>query len=392
MVMSLGVIFIVGLVFSGIFKKLKLPSLVGMLITGMIVGPNVLDLMDQGFLENSDELRKIALTIILLRAGLAIDVNVLRKIGKNVIILSIVPAFFEMIIVSVVAMVIFNFDFVNALLLGTVIAAVSPAVVVPFMLRLMENKKTQHRSIPQLIMASASLEDVFVIILFFSALNLSVSQEFNFIIVISLIISIVLGLLGGIILGVVTTIIFRRFEVVDSAKAITLLAISFLFLTLEGYMDGVIKFSGLIAIMTLGVTTLTLNKKDALIVGSKFKEIWVAAEIVLFVLVGGALDIDYAIKGIGYSLIVIAIGLLFRFIGIYVSLYKSKYTWNEKKFIMISFIPKATVQAAIGPVALTMGLASGNVILSVSVTAILITAPLGSYLMSLNQNKILEEI
>ncbi len=388
MLMSLGIIFICGLIFAGIFKKLGLPSLVGMLITGIILGPSAFNLIDQSFLDISDGLRKIALVVILLRAGLALDFITLKKIGNNAFKLSIIPALFEMIAVTVGAVYLLDFDIYNAILLATVVSAVSPAVVVPYMLNMIE-KSSKHSELAKTIMTSASLEDVLVIVLFFSSLTLATTTQVSITVLFSLVISIILGIMGGLISGVVLSQAFKRFEIVDSAKAITMLAISFLFLTLESKLTGVIQFSGLIAIMVLGVTLNSFNKTTSIIIGAKFKEIWVAAEIVLFVLVGAKLDLSSALSGLGVSLIIITLGLGFRFIGVYLSLLKSKYNISQKLFVMISFIPKATVQAAIGPIALSVGLLSGNQILSIAVIAIIVTAPLGSVLMLKMENVLL---
>ncbi len=388
MLTSLGIIFIFGLIFAGVFKKLGLPSLVGMLITGIILGPSAFDLIDESFLEISDGLRKIALVVILLRAGLALDFTTLKQIGNNAFKLSIIPAMFEMVIVSACAYYFLDFNIYNSILLGTVVSAVSPAVVVPYMLNMIEKSK-KRSVIAKTIMMSASLEDVLVIVLFFSSLTLATTSQISPTAFLSLFISIILGIGVGFICGYILSSVFKRFLIVDSAKAITLLAISLLFLSLEDSLTNVVQFSGLIAIMVLGITLNSFNKSTSNIIGAKFKEIWVAAEIVLFVLVGAKLDVNYALNGIGVAILIITLGLLFRFVGVYLSLLTSKYSIKEKLFVMISFIPKATVQAAIGPIALSYGLASGNKILSIAVIAILITAPLGSVLMLKMENVLL---
>lgn len=391
MIMSLGIIFICGLLLAGIFKRLGLPSLVGMLIAGIVLGPYALNLIDESILAISDDLRKIALIIILFRAGLGIDISVLKKIGKNVLFLSFVPAILESAIISVLSMWLFDFDFPNALLLGVVISAVSPAVIVPYMLSLKSQNRGSYKSIPELVIASASLEDVLVIVLFFSVLGFVTTNSISFMPFASLVVSLVLGVLCGVISAFVCNLLFKTFKIKTSAKAILLLSLCFLFVTLETKLTGVVKFSGLIASMVLGISLNSLNMDVSKKVSKKFKDMWVANEIILFVLVGAKIDVSYALNGIWVASLIIVVGLIFRFIGIYASLFSSKLNKYEKLFVMISFIPKATVQAAIGPIALSVGLSSGKTILTVAVIAILITAPLGAFLMMKLENILLKE-
>ncbi len=391
MIMSLGIIFICGLLLAGIFKRLGLPSLVGMLIAGIVLGPYALNLIDASILAISDDLRKIALIIILFRAGLGIDISVLKKIGKNVLFLSFVPAILESAIISVLSMWLFDFDFPNALLLGVVISAVSPAVIVPYMLSLKSQNRGSYKSIPELVIASASLEDVLVIVLFFSVLGFVTTNSISFMPFASLVVSLVLGVLCGVISAFVCNLLFKTFKIKTSAKAILLLSLCFLFVTLETKLTGVVKFSGLIASMVLGISLNSLNMDVSKKVSKKFKDMWVANEIILFVLVGAKIDVSYALNGIWVASLIIVVGLIFRFIGIYASLFSSKLNKYEKLFVMISFIPKATVQAAIGPIALSVGLSSGKTILTVAVIAILITAPLGAFLMMKLENILLKE-
>lgn len=389
MLFSLGIIFIVALIFAGIFKRLGLPTLIGMLIAGIIIGPECLDLIDPIFLEISDFLRKVALIIIVLRAGLALDFSVLKQIGKTAILLSIIPALCEIVIITIVAQYILQFDFVNAFLLGTVIAAVSPAVIVPSMLNLMERKFKNSTNIPQLIMTSATVEDVVVITMFFTALSLAQSSEVSVTIPITLIISILLGIICGLLSGYLLKLVFNYLKTTSTIKTIILFVISLFFMTLESNLVGTIKFSGLIAVMTLGITAYNIDKESATTISSKFKEVWVIAEIFLFVLVGAMLNITLALEEIDTAIIIIICGLLFRFLGVFISLLTTKLKLKQKLFVVISFIPKATVQAAVGPIALSVGLASGDIILSIAVTAILITAPIGAILINKLQLKLL---
>lgn len=379
MLTSLALIFLIGMLTGAVFKKMRLPSLLGMLLTGIILGPHVLNILDVKILEVSADLRKLALIIILARAGMSLDVNDLIKVGRPAFLMCFVPACFEIIGMIILAPKLLNVTILDAAIMGAVVGAVSPAVVVPKMLNLMENGYGTNKSIPQLILAGASVDDVFVIIMFtsFTGLaqggNISASNFFQ------IPISIFLGLVGGLIIGIFILALFKKFHIRDSNKVIVILSIAFLLVALEEQLKGIISFSGLLAVMSLGLLIQKNNNSLAQRISSKFSKLWVAAELILFVLVGAAVDIEYATKA-GLSSILLIIGvLLFRMIGVYFSLLKTQLSNKERLFCMIAYTPKATVQAAIGSAPLTIGLACGPIVLTVAVISILITAPLGAF-------------
>lgn len=370
---SLGIIFLVALVFAGVMKKLKMPSLIGMIITGIIIGPYGLDLIDESLLSLSTDLRKIALIIILVRAGLGLDFKQIKQIGKGAGLLTIIPALFEMVIITIIAYLIFDFSLISSIILATVISAVSPAVVVPRMLDLIERGE---KKIPQLVIATSSIEDVFVISIFSIIISIATTDSFKAASILFIILGIILGIVTGVICASIIIKIFRKFQIVDGAKVLTLLSVSFLLITVESKFS---YFSSLLAIMSMAIIVGQLSPTSKTL-QPKFKELWIGAEIILFVIVGAGLDITSATSDILPALLIIAFGLLFRSVGVLFSLRKSKLSKNELKFIIISFFPKATVQAAIAPIALSLGLSNGNAILNIAVIAILITAPLGAFL------------
>ncbi len=383
MLLSLGVIFIVALIFAGILKKFSIPSLIGMLFAGIVLGPYALNLINNDILSISDELRKIALAIIIFRAGLSIDLKELGKVGNVTILLSFVPALLEIIAIATLAYFVFDFEGVSALLLGSVIAAVSPAVVVPRMLSLIENS---NNKIAQMIMASASLEDVIVIIIFTISLNLAQLDSIKIFPLINMLFGILLGIVVGIFIGVVIAKIFKYFTIIDSAKVILLLAVSLVFIAVEK-LFGVVYFSGLLAVLFLGITVHKKTPTSSKMLETRFKDLWVSAEIILFVLVGASLNIVSASQNIILAIIIIATGLIFRSIGVYISLRNTSFTKENKLFVNFAFIPKATVQAAIGGIAYSLGISNGMTILNISVIAILITAPIGALLIDRYKDK-----
>lgn len=383
MLYSLGLIFIVALILSGLTKKLGIPSLIGMLLTGIILGPYALNQIDSSILAISQDLRNIALVIIILRAGLTLNINDIKTNGNVTILLSTLPAILELSVVTVIAHIIFNMNLLSSLLLGVVVAAVSPAVVVPRMLSLIENGK---KRIPQIIMASASVEDVLIIVLFTMVLNLSLLNSFKVEDIINMIVGSILSIIIGISVGYIVVKIFERFTIIESAKAISLLAISLMFISTEEILN-TIYFSGLLATMFLGVTIYSNSKEFAKEISAKFKDMWVAAEIILFVIVGSSLDIVLALKDLKIALVIIVVGLTFRTIGVFLSLRVTDFSFKNKLFIAYAFFPKATVQAAIGGIALSEGIANGLTILNVSVIVILVTAPLGAFLIDKFKSK-----
>lgn len=378
MLLSLALMFLVGISLGEIFQKLKLPSLLGMLISGIILGPYALNLIDSSILDISAELRKIALIIILTRAGLNLDLNELKKVGRPAFLLCFLPALFEIVGMAIIAPLLFELTLVEAILMGCVVAAVSPAVIVPRMIKLMDEGYGTNKAIPQMIMAGASVDDVFVIVLFTSTLALAKGEKIKVMDFVNIPISIILGIIGGLVLGIILLKIFTIIHIRDSAKIIIIISLSFLLVVAEEYLTGKIGFSGLIAIMAVGICIKMKNETLAIRLAAKYSKLWVCAEIVLFVLVGAAVNIKYATSyGIKAGLLIIVV-LLIRMIGVYICMLGTKLTTKERIFCMVSYCPKATVQAAIGAIPLGVGLACGELVLTVAVLAILITAPIGA--------------
>lgn len=391
MLTSLALIFLCGLLLGSIFQKIKLPPLLGMIITGIVLGPYALNLIDQSVLSISSDLRQIALIIILTRAGLNLDINSLKKVGRPAILMCFVPACFEIIGMVLLAPPLLGISILDALIMGTVVAAVSPAVIVPKMLKLIETGYGKDKSIPQMIMAGASVDDVFVIVLFTSFTGLAQGESFSPISLIQVPISIILGIGLGILIGILLGFFFKKVHMRDSIKVIIILSISFLLVTLENSLKGIVPISGLIAIMSIGISLQKIRSDASKRISTKFSKLWVAAELMLFVLVGATVDIKYAFSA-GIMAIVLIFGVLvFRMIGILICLIKTKLNKKERLFCMIAYCPKATVQAAIGSIPLTMGLSCGNIVLTVAVLSILITAPLGAFFIELLYKKLLKK-
>lgn len=391
MLLSLALISLCGILTGGIFRKIKLPPLLGMLLTGIILGPHALNLLSGSVLSVSSDLRQIALIIILTRAGLNLDTADLKKVGRPALLMCFVPACFEMIGTVILAPIFLGITRIEAAVMGAVIAAVSPAVVVPKMLNLMENGYGTDKSIPQLILAGASVDDVFVIVLFSSFTDVAKSGAFHPEQLIRIPTSIIFGLLGGIICGIILSKFFKKFHIRDSIKVVLILSISFLLVALDGALKGEVGFSGLLAVMSMSVAIQKTHKTAAVRLSSKYSKLWVAAEVLLFVLVGAAVDIEYA-KNSGAKMIMLIFGaLVFRMVGVFFCLIKTKLNKKERLFCMLAYTPKATVQAAIGSLPLAMGLPCGNAVLTAAVTAILITAPLGAFMIDLTHKKLLNK-
>ena len=391
MLTSLAYIFLLGLSLGYIFNKLRLPALLGMLFTGIILGPYALNLLDPSILSISADLRQLALVIILTRAGLALDLDDLKKVGRPALLMCFVPACFEIAGMVLLAPSLLGISVLEAALMGTVIAAVSPAVIVPKMLFLMEKKIGTKKSIPQLIMAGASVDDVFVIVLFTAFTGLLSGGEVSSASFLQIPIAIVTGLAAGILLGLVLSIYFKRFHMRDSVKVLILLSISFLLVAMEKLLKGTLPVSGLLAVMGMSATLLKTYGLLAKRLSAKFNKLWVGAEILLFVLVGATVDIKYAVAA-GFAAVLLIFGvMIFRLAGVYVSLLKTPLTKKERVFCMIAYLPKATVQAAIGSIPLALGLSCGKIVLTVAVLAILITAPLGAFGVDISYKKLLEQ-
>ena len=395
MLTSLALIFLVGLCMAAICQKLKLPRIIGMLVTGMVLGPYVLDFLDSSILSISAELRKMALIIILLKAGLSLNLNDLKKVGRPAVLLAFVPASFEIVGYVLFAPIFLEISRIDAAVMGTVLAAVSPAVVVPRMVQLMEEKYGTKQSIPQMIMAGTSCADIFVIVLFTTFLGMAQGVKVSLLRFVNVPVSIFLGILLGAVIGYV---LYRFFEtaykhqnyVRNSTKVILVLGVSFLLTAVEGWLDGKVAVSGLLAVVSMACVLKAkcipaVSKR----LSEKFGKLWIAAEVILFVLVGAAVDLRYTAAAGGFAVLVIFLSLIFRMAGVFVCVLGTGLSWKERLFCAISYLPKATVQAAIGSVPLTAGLGCGKMILSVAVLAILITAPLGALGMDLTYKKLL---
>lgn len=390
MLTSLAFIFLAGLTMAAICQKLKLPRIIGMLISGIVLGPYVLNLLDPSILAVSAELRQMALIIILLKAGLSLDLADLKKVGRPAILMSFVPAGFEILAFFLLAPYILGVTRVEAAVMGTVLAAVSPAVVVPRMVQLMDMKYGTVKSIPQLILAGASCDDVFVIVLFSTFAGMAQGGNAQMKDLINIPISIVLGLILGGVIGYLLALFFEtayahRHCVRNSMKVIIVLGVSFILIAIETWVKGIVSISGLLAVVSMACV---LKLKSIACVSKrlskKFGKLWIAAEVILFVLVGAAVDIRYTM-GAGLAAIgMIFAALLFRAIGVLICLLGTPLNRNERIFCIIAYLPKATVQAAIGSVPLAMGLPCGQIVLSVAVLAILITAPAGAIGMDLS--------
>lgn len=391
MLFSLAIIFLLGMILGSIFKKMHLPSLLGMLITGIVLGPYALNILSPDLLAISGDLRKIALIIILTRAGLNLDIQDLKKVGRPAILMCFIPALFEISGTMILAPKLFHISLIEAGILGTVIAAVSPAVIVPKMLKIMNEGYGIKKSIPQMILAGASVDDIFVIVLFSIFINLAKGVKISLLTLASIPISIVTGLATGFIIGVLLYKFFQNYHIRDSAKVLIILSISFLLVTLEEHISSFIPFSGLLGIMTIGGTIQKYKSELSQRLALKYSKLWVAAEICLFVLVGATVNLNYAINAGTDALFLLIFVLLFRIIGVLLCVAKTSLNNKEKIFTMISYTPKATVQAAIGSIPLALGLACGDTVLTVAVLSILITAPLGALAIDLSYKKLLSE-
>ncbi|MCD8556519.1 MAG: cation:proton antiporter [Bacteroides graminisolvens] len=391
MLTSLAFIFLLGLSLGYVFMKLKLPALIGMLLTGIALGPYVLNLLEPSLLSVSVDLRQLALVIILTRAGLALDIKDLMKVGRPALLMCFVPACFEIAGMMLIAPPLLGISLLDAAIMGTVVAAVSPAIIVPKMLHLMDQKYGTSKSIPQLIMAGGSVDDVFVIVMFTAFTGLALGGNISAVSFLQIPVSILSGLVLGVLLGWLLTRYFKRYHMRDSVKVLIILSVSFLLVALERVLKGILPVSGLLAVMALGATFLKNYEVLALRLSAKFSKLWVGAEILLFVLVGATVDIKYAV-GAGLSaVVVILFSLLFRMAGVFVCMIKTQLTLKERVFCMIAYLPKATVQAAIGSLPLAMGLPCGKIVLTVAVLAILITAPLGAFGIDMTYKRLLEK-
>lgn len=389
MLFSIALMLLVGMLAGWCCKKLHLPGLLGMIFTGIVLGPFALNFIDGTILSISSELRRIALIIILTRAGLSLDINDLKKVGRPAILMCFVPACFEMTGMIILAPLLLHISYIEAAVMGAVIAAVSPAVIVSKMLKLMDEGYGVNKSVPQMILAGASVDDVFVIVMFSVFTGLAQGNGVSAVSFIRIPVSIILGILIGMAAGTILAIYFKKIHIRDTVKVIILLCISFLLVTAEDRFSDIIPFASLIAVMCIGIALQRNRKEAAVRLSVKFNKLWVCAEVILFVLVGATVNISYAISA-GISAVMLIFGvLLFRMAGVFVCMIKTKLNMRERLFCVISYMPKATVQAAIGGVPLSMGLACGNIVLTVAVLAIIITAPLGAFLIDLTYKRFL---
>lgn len=378
MLLSLALLLLTALVFNGILTKLKLPGLIGMIGTGMVLGPFVLDLIAPEILGISGELRQVALIVILIRAGLSLDLKDLKKVGRPAILMCFLPATLEITAITFIAPLLLDMSYIEAAILGAVVAAVSPAVVVPRMIYLIDHGYGKKHSIPQLVMAGASVDDIYVIVLFASFMDMYKGAGFNGVNLLKVPIAIILGVFFGIFVGLVLVRVFKQLHLRDTVKVIVILCVAFVMIAFEEVIKPVVPLSGLLAIMALGGTILAKYEPLAIRLKGKFSKLWVGAEVILFVLVGAAVDISYIPKaGLG-ALILVIIALAARMIGVFFSVAGTQLTKKERLFSAIAYLPKATVQAAIGSIPLSQGVEAGNTILVVAVLAIIITAPIGA--------------
>lgn len=378
MLTSLALIFLLGLLMGSIFNKLKLPSLMGMILTGILLSPYALDLLDEKILTISPDLRQLALVIILTRAGLSLDIRDLKKVGRPAILMCFLPAVFEILAVMFIAPKVLGVTLLEGAIMGAVVAAVSPAIIVPRMINLIEKKIGGENSIPQLIMAGASVDDIFVIVLFTAFTSLAKGSVVSAISFINIPISIIMGVLVGVVVGMILIKVFKKIHLRDSVKVIIILSISFLLIECQNLLENIIPMSGLLAIMSMGIIIKAKYELLAVRLSNKYNKLWLAAEIVLFVLVGATVNLNYALQAGLAAIGVILFAMIFRMIGVYICLLKTRLSMKERVFCMIAYTPKATVQAAIGGIPLSMGLDCGSIVLTVAVLAILITAPFGA--------------
>ena len=391
MLLSIALILIVGMSMGWICQKCKLPSLLGMLATGVILGPYVLNLLDSSILGISSELRKIALIIILTRAGLGLDLSGLKKIGRPAVLMCFVPASFELLGMILIAPKLMGLSLLEAAIMGAVLAAVSPAVVVPRMVKLMDEGYGVKEGIPQLILAGASVDDVYVIVLFSTFVGMMQGEGASVLSFVNIPVSILLGIAIGLLIGFILAYFFKKVHIRDTSKVLIILSISFLLVVLEDTLTTAITFSALIAIMFIGIGLQRNREVVAKRLSVKYGKLWVAAEVFLFVLVGATVNIGYLGK-VGVKALVVIIGALaFRMLGVFVCLLGTRLKRKERLFVMMAYTPKATVQAAIGGIPLALGFACGDTVLTVAVLAIVLTAPLGAFAIDFSYKKLLRQ-
>lgn len=395
MLTSLSFVFLLGLAMAALCQKFKIPRIIGMLVTGILLGPCVLNWLSESILGISSELRQMALIIILLKAGLSLNLADLKKVGRPALMMSCVSASFEILAFVIFAPAILHISRVEAAVMGAVLGAVSPAVVIPRMVQLMETKYGTDQRIPQMIMAGASCDDIFVIVLFSTFTNMAQGGSAHVADFINIPVSILLGIALGAVAGYGLSLFFetayaKEHYVRNSMKVILILGMSFFLMSVETWLKGKVSVSGLLAVVSMAaVIRIKCIPKVSKRLSEKFGKLWIAAEVILFVLVGAAVDIRYTMQAGIAAVLMIFVGLMFRAVGVSLCMLGTKLNKKERLFCVIAYLPKATVQAAIGSVPLAMGLPCGQIVLSVAVLAILITAPLGAAGMDLTYDKLL---
>ena len=392
MFLSLFIIFTLGIFGGLIFEKIRLPKLIWYIVLGILIGPSVLNIVDETLITISSYLRQIALILILTRSGLSLSINNLKKIGRPAILMCFIPACFEIIGVLIFAPIFLNITYLEALLLGSVLAAVSPAIVVPRMIKLLEEGYGKDKNVAELVLAGASVDDIFVIVLFYAFKGLVSINVFNGWNIIQIPISIVLGMLLGTIVGFLVAFIIKKTKTNTIINVILMLGLSFGMLYLEEILKPYISVSALLAIIIMGLIIALIRKEESKEIQKSYNSLWNGFEILLFVLVGIATNINYAFSDNGVMILgLIIIALIFRSLGVIVCLIATKFHWKEKLFIVLSYLPKATVQASIGAIALTEGLACGDIVLTFAVVSILFTAPMGAILIDNTYKKLLKQ-
>lgn len=389
MLYSIAAIMLVGSGLGWVCKKIKLPGLLGMLLTGILLGPYAYNVLDESILAISSDIRKIALIIILTRAGLSLDISGLKRIGRPAVMMCFIPASFELIGMILLAPKLLGISVLESAIMGAVLAAVSPAVVVPRMVKLIEAGRGSNKNIPQLILAGASVDDVYVIVLFTTFIGMTQGDGISVVRFVNIPISIVLGIIIGLITGRLLAAYFEKLHLRDTVKIMIMLSISFILVSIEDALITPITFSALIAIMFMGVSLQKYRKEVSIRLSAKYNKLWVAAEVFLFVLVGATVNINYLGKVGVIAILVIFGALIFRMLGVLVCLLGTNLNKKERLFSMMAYTPKATVQAAIGGIPLSLGLACGDIVLTVAVLAIVITAPLGAFAIDNTYKKLL---
>ncbi len=378
MLTSIAIILLLGMGAGWLFSKIKLPSLLGMIIVGIVISPHCLNLVDKSILMISGDVRQIALVVILMRAGLSLNTEDLKKVGRPAVLMCFVPACVEMLGTVLLAPLLFDISVLDAAIMGSVIAAVSPAVIVPRMIKLIETGYGRKRRIPQLILAGAAVDDVFVIVVFTALTTLASTGQISVGSFLQIPVSIGLGILLGWVVGLILVVFFKKKHMRDTVKVLILVSVSFLMLEVQSQLENVVAVSGLLAIMSMGIAIKKKHPVTAQRLSVKYNKLWLGAELFFFVLVGGAVDLRYALAAGATVIVLVAAALVFRMVGVFLSLLKTELSKKEKLFCMMAYTPKATVQAAIGTIPLAMGLDCGSMVLTVAVVSILLTAPFGA--------------